>query len=49
VSVLPSDAGPGAEPVAVAVTTGLSADGFVAVEPVNPDSLAAGDQVVVGR
>jgi multidrug efflux pump subunit AcrA (membrane-fusion protein) len=49
VSVLPADAGPGVEPVAVAVTTGLSADGFVAVEPVNPDSLAAGDQVVVGR
>ncbi|MFN6119807.1 MAG: peptidoglycan-binding protein [Actinomycetes bacterium] len=42
--------GPGAvDPVEVPVTTGLSADGFVAVEPVEPGGLAAGELVVVGR
>ncbi|MFZ1490585.1 MAG: peptidoglycan-binding domain-containing protein [Ilumatobacteraceae bacterium] len=46
VSVLPdgSDA-----PVLVPVTVGLTADGFVAVEPVDPATLATGDRVVVGR
>lgn len=33
----------------VAVTAGLSADGFVEVTPVTAGSLAAGDQVIVGR
>lgn len=37
------------DPTLVPVTTGLSADGFVAVEPVDPDTLSVGDQVVVGR
>ena len=37
------------EPVDVAVTAGLSADGFVAVDPVAGASLAPGDEVVVGR
>lgn len=46
VSVLRGDA---SEPVDVAVTAGLSADGFVAVEPVDPDALGVGDRVVVGR
>lgn len=33
----------------VAVTAGLSADGFVEVTPIDAGDLAAGDQVVVGR
>ncbi len=37
------------DPTLVAVVTGLSADGFVAVEPVDPDTLSVGDRVVVGR
>ncbi len=37
------------EPVVVAVTAGLSADGFVAVEPVTDGALKDGYQVVVGR
>jgi len=42
--------GPGAvDPVEVPVTAGLSADGFVAVEPVDPGGLVEGDLVVVGR
>jgi peptidoglycan hydrolase-like protein with peptidoglycan-binding domain len=42
--------GPGAvDPVEVPVTAGLSADGFVAVEPVTPGGLVEGDLVVVGR
>lgn len=49
VSVLPLDADPDIEPLPVAVTTGLSADGFVSVEPVDPDGLVEGDRVVVGR
>ena len=41
---------PGAvDPVEVPVTVGLSADGFVAVEPVRPGGLVEGDLVVVGR
>jgi hypothetical protein len=36
-------------PVDVEVTAGISADGFVAVQPVGGDTLAAGDFVVVGR
>jgi len=41
---------PGAtEPVLVAVNAGLSADGFVAIEPVEPHGLSVGDRVVVGR
>lgn len=46
VSVLGSHAN---EPVDVSVTAGLSADGFVAVEPIDPDALGVGDRVVVGR
>ncbi len=37
------------DPVDVPVTTGVSADGFVAVEPVEAGGLQAGDRVVVGR
>ena len=37
------------DPQLVPVSTGLSADGFVAVEPTNPDTLLVGDRVVVGR
>lgn len=41
---------PGAtEPVLVAVNAGLSADGFVAIEPIEPHGLSVGDRVVVGR
>lgn len=41
---------PGAtDPVLVGVNAGLSADGFVAIEPVEPNGLTAGDRVVVGR
>jgi multidrug efflux pump subunit AcrA (membrane-fusion protein) len=36
-------------PVDVAVTAGISADGFVAVTPTDPAGLKAGDLVVVGR
>ena len=36
-------------PVDVLVTAGVSADGFIAVVPVEVDTLAAGDLVVVGR
>lgn len=40
----------GAEsPELVAIEVGLSADGFVAVEPVNPGAVNKGDRVVVGR
>jgi peptidoglycan hydrolase-like protein with peptidoglycan-binding domain len=49
VSILPARAAADAEPVAVAVTTGLSADGFVAVEPADADALSVDDVVVVGR
>ena len=35
--------------VDVPVTAGLSADGFVAVEPVDAARLSVGDRVVVGR
>jgi peptidoglycan hydrolase-like protein with peptidoglycan-binding domain len=49
VYILPAGAGSEAEPVAVGVTTGLSADGFVAVEPLDADALSAHDLVVVGR
>jgi peptidoglycan hydrolase-like protein with peptidoglycan-binding domain len=37
------------EPIPVQVTTGISADGFVAIEPVDPADLHDGDKVVVGR
>lgn len=33
----------------VLVTAGVSGDGFVAVEPVEPGTLTAGDQVLIGR
>ena len=36
-------------PVDVDVEAGLSADGFVAVTPTEPDALAQGDLVVVGQ
>jgi multidrug efflux pump subunit AcrA (membrane-fusion protein) len=42
-------AGPNASPVDVAVDVGLSADGFVVVEPVVAGALGEGDLVVVGR
>lgn len=37
------------DPIKVAVTTGLSADGFVAIDPNKPGSLSVADRVVVGR
>lgn len=37
------------EPTVVAVVTGLSADGFVAIEPVIAGTVDAGDLVVTGR
>jgi peptidoglycan hydrolase-like protein with peptidoglycan-binding domain len=37
------------EPRQVAATAGLSADGFVAITPTDPDTLGVGDLVVVGR
>ena len=40
---------PNATPIDVAVEAGLSADGFVAVTPLAPDSLHAGDLVVTGH
>lgn len=46
VSVLRGDA---TEPIDVDVTAGLSADGFVAVTPVEAASLGVDDRVVVGR
>lgn len=36
-------------PIDVEVTAGLSADGFVAIEPANPDLLDADSAVIVGR
>jgi multidrug efflux pump subunit AcrA (membrane-fusion protein) len=46
VSVLPAGA---VDPVDVEVRAGISADGFVAIEPVRPDTIRPGDRVVVGR
>jgi len=40
---------PNATPIDVAVEAGLSADGFVAVTPLDPDSLHEGDLVVTGH
>lgn len=37
------------DPTLVPVNAGLSADGFVAVQPLDPNSLTEGDRVVVGR
>jgi multidrug efflux pump subunit AcrA (membrane-fusion protein) len=37
------------DPVPVQVTTGISADGFVAIKPADPTDLHDGDKVVVGR
>lgn len=37
------------EPVDIAVTAGLSADGFVSIEPVDPESISTDSRVVVGR
>jgi peptidoglycan hydrolase-like protein with peptidoglycan-binding domain len=37
------------DPIKVAITTGLSADGFVAIDPTKPGSLSVADRVVVGR
>ncbi|MBU3689560.1 MAG: peptidoglycan-binding protein [Actinobacteria bacterium] len=46
IAVLP----PGSrDPIPVQVTTGISADGFVAIEPADPADLHDGDKVVVGR
>lgn len=36
-------------PVEIEVIAGLSADGFIAIEPANPDSLTVTDEVIVGR
>lgn len=41
--------GPDEEPTVVPVVAGISADGFVAIEPGDASSLAEGDSVVVGR
>ena len=46
VSILEADS---ADPVDVEVTIGISADGFIAVEPVTAGGLVEGDLVVVGR
>jgi peptidoglycan hydrolase-like protein with peptidoglycan-binding domain len=43
------DVAPGVAPVDVQVTTGLSADGFVAIRPVTAGAVTIGDLVVVGR
>lgn len=37
------------EPVEVEVTAGLSADGFVAIEPKDPSALSADSSVIIGR
>lgn len=37
------------DPTLIAVKTGLSADGFVAIEALNTEALVEGDRVVVGR
>lgn len=37
------------DPTLVPIKAGLTADGFVAIEPVDDDSLTEGDRVVVGR
>jgi hypothetical protein len=49
VSVLPAGSAPGAEPVIVTIVAGLSADGFVSIEPVTAGALVEGDKVIVGR
>ena len=36
-------------PIEIEVTAGLSADGFVAIEPVDPDALDTDSAVIVGR
>lgn len=46
VSILDSVTG---EPVEIEVTAGLSADGFVAIEPTDLSALSAGSSVIVGR
>lgn len=46
VAVLPAGA---SDPIPVEVSTGISADGFVAIEPTDPAELHEGDTVVVGR
>lgn len=40
---------PADDPQPIPVTTGLSADGFVAITPIDPSTLHEGDKVVVGR
>jgi multidrug efflux pump subunit AcrA (membrane-fusion protein) len=49
VSVVSAGALVTTKPSRVRVKAGLSADGYVTVEPVESGSLAVGDQVVVGR
>ena len=49
VSILPVGAPTDADPVIVAIMAGISADGFVSIEPVSPGTLVEGDRVVVGR
>jgi peptidoglycan hydrolase-like protein with peptidoglycan-binding domain len=44
-----TDSGVDTDPSLVPVKAGLAADGFVAIEPVDVDSLTEGDRVVVGR
>jgi len=46
VSIIPAG---NVDPVIVPITAGISADGFVSIEPVTPGTLAEGDRVVVGR
>jgi multidrug efflux pump subunit AcrA (membrane-fusion protein) len=49
VSIVPGGSLVTTTPVRVRVTAGLSADGFVAVQPVEPGTLEVNHQVVVGR
>jgi multidrug efflux pump subunit AcrA (membrane-fusion protein) len=49
VSVVPAGALVTTDPSVAPVKVGLSADGFVAVEPIGPPNLAVGDRVVVGK
>ncbi len=48
-SILPRGASANADPVIVPVVAGISADGFVSIEPVTAGALVEGDRVVVGR
>jgi hypothetical protein len=49
VSIIPEGSSPSAAPTVVPIKAGLSADGFVSIEPVRARALNEGDKVVVGR